>query len=561
MQEQLPDFALDAVNLEQALALHQQGRLVEAQAAYHEILRLSPGDCDALHMLGVVALQNGRAQEACDWIGKALAVNPDLAAAYSNLGLALYALQRPAEALAYYARALRLQPDYAEAYHNQGVALQALKRLEDAAASYAQALLLKPDYAEALNNQGLALQDLNRLEESLASFDKALLLRPGDAEVLNNRGNVLQDLGRPEESLASYDRAVQLLPNYVEAFNNRGNALRSLGRTAEAMLDYDMAVRLRPSFGDVRLNRSLCLLGMGDFEWGLEEYEWRWESGQFGGPRRVLAQPLWLGQMPLGGKTLLLHAEQGLGDTLQFCRYAKLAAEQGATVLLEVQAELKQLLAGVEGAAQVFARGEALPAFDCHCPLLSLPLAFGTRLDTIPAQAAYLKADPIRSNVWHGRLGGQGLPKIGLAWSGSTYHINDRRRSIPLADLVKLVSRRARFVSLQKEVRSSDQPALAACPGILHYGQELRDFTETAALVANLDLVISVDTAVAHLAAALGKPVWLLVAFSFDWRWLYGCGDSPWYPTMRLFRQSNYDDWGSVIAKVRQALEDAQLTA
>ena len=575
-----------------ALALHGQGRLAEAQALYQEILRDRPGHFGALHMLGVIALQSGNSQRGVELIGQALALDPLQADAHSNLGNGWLALGRPQEALACYEQALRLAPDSLDALNNRGNALRALARPQEALASYAEALRLRPghadvianrgnalldldraeealacyeealrlrpDFADALNNRGIALRDLKRPQEALASYDRALRLRPDYAEALSNRGNLLLDLRRPQDALASFDLALRLKPDYGEALYNRGNALQALLRHEAALDSYAQALRLKPDYAEAHWNRSLSRLVLGDYERGFAEYEWRWKKKSPNPPPGPFKQPLWLGGEPLAGKTILLHAEQGLGDTLQFCRYVKQVAALGAEVVLEVQAALLPLLAGLAGAGRVVRRGEPLPAFDCHCPLLSLPLAFATRLDNIPAEAAYLQADPERAAAWRARLGGEsGQPRIGLAWSGNPEHHNDHNRSIPLAEFARLAAGPGQFVSLQKQVREADLAALRERPDILHFGDELGDFADTAALVAHLDLVVAVDTSVAHLAAALGKPVWLLLPFNPDWRWLLGRDDSPWYPGMRLFRQAGLGDWGGVIDRVKAAL-DAQ---
>jgi tetratricopeptide (TPR) repeat protein len=504
----------------QALDLHQQGRLAEAQALYREVLRHAPGHFDALHMLGVATLQAGETRQGIALIGQALALEPNHADAHSNLGNGWLDLGRPEEALACYERALALNPDHADALNNRGNALQALKRPAEALASYEQALRLKPAQADTLANCGNALLDLDRPGDALACYDQALALNPGHADALINRGNALQGLTRHGEALDSYARALALRPDYAEAHWNEG----------------------------------LSRLVLGDFERGWAKYEWRWKKKTTVSPLRDFAQPLWLGRESLQGKTVLLHAEQGHGDTIQFCRYARHVAARGAAVLLEVQAGLKPLLAGLEGVGRVLAKGEALPDFDCHCPLLSLPLAFGTRLETIPADIPYLSADPARAALWQARLGPKTRPRVGLAWSGNSAHVNDRNRSVPLAEFARRLGGQAQWVSLQKQVREGDWEALQARRDIAHYGEALGDFADTAALLVNLDLVIAVDTAVAHLAGALGKPVWLLLPFNPDWRWLLGREDSPWYPSLRLFRQSAPGDWDGVLARVADAL-------
>jgi len=547
-----PDCAEAHYN--RAAVLQALDRPQEALAGYERALAIKPDYAEARLNCGIALHALGRLEEALASFDHVLAVKPGYAVAHYNRAIVLQALGRLEDALAGYAQAVRLKPDYAAAFNAQGQVLQTLKRPEEALASYGQAVRIDPGYAEAFNNQGNALQDLRRWEEALACYDQALRLKPGYAEALHNRGAALQHLDRPQEAVACYDQALRLKPGYAEAHCNRGAALQELGQAQAALASYAQALRLKPGYADAHFNESLARLLTGDFARGWEEYEWRWRAAAFPSPRRDIPQPLWLGQEPLQGKTILLHAEQGLGDTIQFCRYAKRVAEQGATVWLEVPAPLKALLTTLEGVGGIVAAGEPLPAFDYHCPLMSLPLACRTTLANIPAAASYLRADPGLAKRWQARLGGAALPRIGLVWSGGTAFKNDRNRSIPLSQFSKLPTPQAQFASLQKELREADRAELERHPEIAHYGDELFDFAETAALIANLDLVVAVDTAVAHLAAALGKPVWLLLPFCPDWRWLLDRDDSPWYPTVRLFRQDTPGDWDGVIARVADAL-------
>ena len=346
-----------------------------------------------------------------------------------------------------------------------------------------------------------------------------------------------------------------LRPDHAEAYYNRGIALQSMLRLPEALESYRRAVALRPDYALAHWNESLCRLLMGDFEGGWREYEWRREVREFAPQYHDFPRPLWLGEQEVAGRTILLHAEQGFGDTLQFCRYASLLAARGARVILEVQPPLKSLLTRLSGPAMVLAQGEPLPEFDLHCPLMSLPLACGTTLDTVPAAERYLTADPERVAACSARLGNTARPRVGLVWSGNPAHGNDYARSIALVDLLgSLDGAGVTFVSLQKDVRSHDRATLAARADILHCGEELRDFDDTAAWIEAMDLVISVDTSVAHLAGALGKPVWVLLPYAPDWRWLLEREDSPWYPTARLFRQPRSGDWDGVLLAVACAL-------
>lgn len=508
-------------NLESGLAHHRAGRLAEAERHYRKALQADPDQPDALHLLGLIAHQSGKNELAAQLIARALEIKPANPEALVNLGNAQQALERRDEALASYDGALALRPDYAMAWSNRATVLQALKRYDEALASYDKALAIKPGYAEALRNRGVALHELRRYDEALASYDEALASKPDYVEALSNRGLTLQALKRHDEALASYGKALAIDPMLAEAHANEG----------------------------------LLRLLLGDFEQGWKQYQWRWKGAFFSSASsRSFPQPLWLGKQDIKGKTLLVHAEQGLGDTLQLARYAPVLAERGATVVLEVPPALEALLANSFPACRVLGEGAPLPDFDLHCPFLSLPLAFDTRLDSIPAQVPYLAPPAAAIGKWRDRLGPGGAPKIGIVWSGRSSHANDANRSIALSSLVPLRGSGARLVSLQNEVRAGDASVLAANPEILHFGAELEDFSDTAALVSLLDLVVSVDTSVAHLAGALGKPVWILLPFAPDWRWLLDRDDSPWYPTARLFRQPRIGDWDSVIDRVAREL-------
>jgi hypothetical protein len=406
---------------------------------------------------------------------------------------------------------------------------------------------------EAHSNRGNALRDLGRSREALASFEQALSIKPGNVGALNNRGIALRNLGRHAEALASYDQALSYEPDYVDALCNRGNILQHLRRYEEALDSYARALLVDPGHAPTHWNESQCRLLLGDFTRGWSKYEWRWKTEQ-ATQIRNFAQPLWLGRESLAGKTILLHAEQGFGDTLQFCRYAALVSANGARVVLEVQPALKGLLGGLAGVDCIVARGEALPEFDFQCPLLSLPLAFNTMPDTIPAAAEYIQSDPALRNRWGGRLGKAQGPRIGLVWGGSGGLRNDQRRSLALAELADLDFGDAQLVCLQKEIDPRDQPALDRRGDIVFLGNELADFADTAALVDLMDLVITVDTAVAHLAGAMGKEVWILLPHAPTWRWLLERQDSPWYPSARLFRATGRDDFASAVRQVDAAM-------
>jgi tetratricopeptide (TPR) repeat protein len=571
-------------------ALQQLKRFDEALASYGRALALRPDHAEVLNNCGVTLQELRRLDEALASYDRALALRPDYAEAHYNRGNALRELKRPNEALVSYDRALAVQPDHVEALCNRGNVMLDLKRFEEALFSYDRALAARPDYAEALFNRGMALRELKRPDEALASYDRALAARPDHAEAFYNRGVMLRELKRPDEALASYDQALALKPDYFDALNNRGVALHELKRFDEALASYDRAIAVRPdyvpaisnrgvtlhelkrldealacyddalalnpAYVEGHFNKALLRLLKGDFDIGWREYEWRrWKEENLTLCKRDFAQPLWLGQTTIEGKTIRLHAEQGFGDTVQFCRYVPLVAARGARVLLEVPPQLKDLMASLAGVGEVISTQNELPDFDLHCPLLSLPLALGTRLESIPAQVPYLSAPPKSMINWASAVEPRRSLRIGLVWSGSSGHKGDAIRSINLRSLLPLLDVGAEFVSLQKDVRADDATVLQERSDLMHLGDKLNTFADTAAVIANLDLVISVDTSVAHLAGALAKPVWILLPFLPDFRWLLDREDSPWYPTARLFRQQAAGDWSSVVSRVVRELE------
>lgn len=540
--------------LNEALALHQRGQLSQAQGLYEEILNTYPKQADCLHLLGVIAYQTRNHQRGLELISKAIALSPNDASFYSNQGLVLKELNLLDAAISSFDKAIALQPGYAEAYNNRGNVLKELKRLEDAIASYDQAIALKENNAEAYNNRGVTLQEMKRWDAAIESFGLAIASRADFAEAYSNRGIVFKELNQPERAIECYDKAIALKPGYAEAHSNRGNALKELKLLDAALSSYDHAIALKPDYAEAHWNKSLALLLGGELKKGWQEYEWRWQYDSFTSPRRKFAQPLWLGKESLIGKSILIHCEQGLGDTIQFCRYAARVAELGARVVMEVPGILAGLLKGLEGVDEWVVTGNDLPDFDFHCPLLSLPLAFATTLDNIPSAQAYLQAEPEKIKQWKNHLGPETRPRVGLAWSGRPDHKNDHNRSITLENLLPYLPSGLDYFSLQKEVRDTDLATLERQNLVKHYGDSLTDFTDTAALCALMDIVLCVDTSVAHLAGALGKPTWILLPFRPDWRWLLDRSDCPWYPSVHLYRQTNSRDWLGVFKQVREQL-------
>ena len=548
----MPDLA--EVYAHRARVLCQLRRLDEALALCARALMRDSRDIEALNVRGNVHLETGRFADALTSYDQALAVEAGQPEVWNNRGIALLRLGRGDDSLASFDKALALAPGYFEAWSNRGNALLEMRRTAEALDSYDRSLAFRTDNAEAWNNRGNALRELGRFTESLASHGRALGLRPDWPEALANAANALCELDRYDEALAACEKALRLKPNYPEALNTQGNALLETNRIADALASFTAAQAQKPDYAVAHLNEGICRLLSGDLARGWEQYEWRWQGRN---PGRGFAQPQWNGKQSIAGKTILLHAEQGFGDTIQFARYARLVAERGATTVLEVQPSLKTLLAGLAGVGAIVARGESLPSFDLHCPLLSLPRAFATELDSIPAETSYLRPPAAALTKWQSRVGALAGTKVGLVWTGSKGHKNDHRRSIPLARLLApFTGTGVALVSLQKEIGAEDRALIARDGSLRHWGDDIADFADTAALVSLMDVVVTVDTSVAHLAGALGKPVWILLPFAPDWRWMLQREDSPWYPTARLFRQSSLGDWDGVIAAVARRLSE-----
>jgi tetratricopeptide (TPR) repeat protein len=501
----------------------EQGDLARAERLCAGILEHLPDDFDALHLLGMLHFQRRRLAESLRFLSAALKANPVSSEAMSNLGLAL---------------------------HTAG-------HYDEAISRYRSALQLVHDHPEFLYNLGNSYLELGRFDEAVSSYDAVLAGKPDHVGALVNRGNALLRLNAPLKALSSYDAARAMMPRHPQILTNRGHSLRRLDQPMEALAEFKAALAAAPEFAEAHFEAAMTHLTLGDFEAGWKAYEWRWQTGAFARQRRSFPAPLWLGDRPVAGKTILLHAEQGFGDTIQFIRYAPLLTKLGANVICEVQPELQPLLSQLDG-VRVVAAGEILPAFDLHCPLLSLPLAFKTQLNTIPASTPYLTAPAERRDRWQTRLPAA-RSRAGFVWSGSSTHKNDANRSLPLAQLAPLFETAGlQCVSLQSELRGADRDMLRDLPNLVHLGDELGDFADTAAIISLLDVVVSVDTAVAHLAGALGKPVLILLPRAADFRWMRERADTPWYPTARLLRQPAFGDWDSVIGRMRDELRPFQ---
>ena len=537
----------------EAVALHRQGRLRDAEKIYTRVLKAAPDHFDALNLLGTVKWRLGRIGEAHRLFTAALKIRTDVPQVWSNLGQVLQILKRPKEALECHDKAYALAPDNVDILNSRANTLLSLGRPEDALDQFREVLARAPDHGEAHLNSGIAHAALGSMEDAIAEYDRALSLDPGHPVAHYNRGVALYELGRYADAVDAHDNALATAPGHPGAWLNRGRALAALKRLDDALASYDKAKAIEKDNPDIHFMESLALLMVGDYRHGFEKYEARWRRS--GMPeQKSRGRPLWRGDYSLARKTVLLHAEQGLGDTIQFSRYVPQLAASGANVVLEVQPELTSLMSRLEGVKVVIPHGALAPPYDVHCPLGSLPLALKTEPSNVPAPIPYLSADEARIAKWAARLGPR--PRIAIAWSGNASHLNDRNRSMPFAKLAPLFSSPARFISIQREVRAEDENVLAAEPRVTHIGGELNDFDDTAAVVALCDLVIAVDTAVVHLAGAMGRPVWVMVPFAPDWRWTLDGDSTPWYPTARLFRQTALGDWDSVINNVSAALRE-----
>ena len=600
-----------------ATLCHQTGRHGEAVDFFGQAVKLNPRAADLLANLGVVLLAAGRAKESLARCDEALALLPRHPALHDNRGNALRSLGQFEDALAAHDRAIELSPDFAEAHDNRGVALEHLGRFAEALEAHGRALALRPDSPRTLHNRAAVLLRLSRPRDALISLDRALALSPKFPEALHNRGVALLKLRRPAEALEAVDQALAIKPDYRQALRSRGMVLVELHRPEEALVaceallaSDDSALQVRAAAlmemnrpedaikeleqavsGDddpatVWTLRAQALHKLGQFDealscyrkalevepnnpvcqWNLSNIEltqgnlvdgWRWYEARWAMDGLVppVDRPPWLGEGKLTGKTILLHCEQGYGDTIQFSRYVPLLVAKGAKVILRVQPALRDLMSSLPGVSCVVDTDQPLPVSDLYCPVASLPLAMGTTLKSIPAEVPYLAADPDSMSRWSKKLGERTLPRVGFVVSGNPQHRNDRNRSMPLVLMEPLLQLNAEFVLVQQAIDERDRAILERHRELRFFGPELKSFSDTAALLSQIDLLISVDTSVAHLAGALGKTTWIMLPLTPDWRWLLNREDSPWYPTARLFRQMERGDWPWVVNGVRDALE------
>lgn len=567
------------------VALNELKQHDAALASFERALGLWPDFFEAHNNRGNAYREKSQFEEALACFDRAIELNPRFADAHSNRGIALQGLGRTEDAIESYGRALRWNPESAEAYHNRAITYFELERWELALKNSQQAIRLRPDYREAYSWLARTLLEMREYEAALKSFDVAVRLGLDTAELHERRSAVLLELKRFDEALRAIDRALAVedlpiaycsrgsiylhmeqyseaqacyeqalakAPDMAEAHQNLALVLGHDGQIEAALASFAKALAIDPDLHLARWNRALMRLRHGDLLEGWRDYEARWKTKtlEVYRERSDFAQPLWLGEAPLEGKTILLHSEQGIGDTLQMCRYVAEVAQLGARIVLRVQSALPAVLAGLPGVVAIVQKGDPLPAFDYHCPMMSLPLAFKTTVDTIPAAQGYLAPDPVRVAHWQARLGARSRPRVGVVWSGSAGHKGDRHRSIALADFATLVGADCEFIALQKEVRAADQAVLDGLPQLRFVGDQLHDMADTAALCSLMDLVITVDTSVAHLAGAIGKPTWILLQAEPDWRWMLERSDSPWYSSVTLYRQPAGASWQPVLEKV-----------
>jgi len=583
-----------AATLELATRHHQGGHLHEAEQLYHQVLQNDPENPAALHSLGIIAHQVGKHDTAVELIGKAITNNPQIPQYHNTLGLVFEVLGQFEEAVLAYNQAVSIKSDYAEAYHNMAIALQSQGRYIAAVDKCREAISLKGDYAEAYNTMAFSLEKQERYAEAIENYKQALQLKPDFAEAYNHLGFVLNNQGRSAEAIENYRCALQVDPNYAEVYSNLGialkdqeqfaeaiknfeqalridpdfaeayynlaNSLRDEGQCAEAIDNYKQAIRLKPDYGEAHWNMSLTHLLNGNFIEGWKGYKWRRNIDL-----KILIghhytdKPRWDGT-PFEGKRLLVHYEQGLGDNIQFVRYLPMIKARGGTVIFETLKPLIALLQDFPGADQIVENhpdGKPSVDFDVYTSLLDMPSIFGTTLETIPAEIPYIHAEPVKVKYWRNKLAGPYF-KVGIVWAGSPTHGNDRYRSCKLkcfAPLTKIDA--VCLYGLQKGKAAAQMDEMAGILSIVNISKEFDDLTDTAAAIENLDLVISVDTSVLHLAGAMGKPAWALLPYAPEWRWMLNRQDSPWYPTMKLFRQKEWGQWEPVFNQVAQELKIA----
>ena len=540
------------------VVLHELKRYEEALAHYDKALSLQSDYAIAWSNKGNTLSELGRFDEALEHHDKALSLRADNPKAFANKGITLHQMKRYEDAIGQYDLALDINPNDYKTILSKGFSLHCLKFYDRAIGQYEHALSLHPEFVEAWVNKASSLYELQRYEEAITHYDQALSLNPNDPKTWTDKASSLHELQHYEEAITHYDQALSLNPNDPKTWTNKGATLYELMLLPEAIAHYDKALSLQPDYYLAAWNKAMPILLQGDFENGLPLYETRWQVEKVShiAGRRFFDQQTWSGNESLQGKTILLYGEQGLGDFIQFCRYTKAVTDLGANVILETPEALADLLQGLDGVSQLVIKGQNLPHFDLCCPLLSLPAALKTNLLNIPTKHPYLKSNPNKVAEWNLKLGQKQKKRVGIAWSSLSGFSGDAKRSLALAQFVKaLPPEKYEYICLQKEIKELDKDFLAAHRDIRYFGDELKDFSDTAALVECMDLVISTCTSIPHLSAALGKETWLLLSKVPDWRWLLDRDDSPWYPAMKLYRQQVLGDWDGVLEMVKADLD------
>ncbi len=529
------------------------GRYTEAIATFDAAIRIQPDSVSLYYNRGLAAQQLGAGEAALADYARTLSLQPDHLGALNNRSAILKSLGRYPEALEALDRLLAVAPSNSDGVYNRGLVLEALGRDDDAMACFDRAIELRPTWASPYTNKGALLLRQARFGEALTYSERALALVPHDLASLKNRAHALAGLQKPDDAFVAYDRACDLYPDDADAFFSRAATLAKAGRYRDALDDYGRAATLDPNLAEAHFNEALIRLLLGDYTAGWEKYEWRWQT-KHGLRLPEIPQIRWTGQSDAREKTLLVYHEQGFGDALQVARFLPLVRRQVGRLVVEVRAPLKPVFAEIPEIDEVVVRGEALPAFDVYSPLMSVPRVLGVTVDAIPGEP-YLRASAQKIAAWRDRLGSVRRPRVGLVWAGSPTNLEGKTRSLRLEALSPLLALQTiEFISLQKELRDGDREFIAARDDLRHFGDALDDFADTAAILAQLDLVITIDTAVAHLAGALGRPTWVLLEHDPAWQWMLDREDSPWYPTARLFRQSSRGDWAGVIQTVRDRL-------
>jgi tetratricopeptide (TPR) repeat protein len=543
--------------LQEAIDHHRAGRLDQAESLYRAAVAHNANDVRALHLLGTLLIQRRQPALAVSPLRHAAQLAPQSPDAHFALADALRMNGDAAGADPEYRKSIAIRPLFPPAHNGLGLALVQQNKLQSAVMAWERAIQLKPDYAEAHANLGAALAQLKKPTEAATILRKAIALNPNFAPAHNNLANVLDELEDSDGAVEHWTKALQLVPNYFDALVNLGKTVQRRGEHDRAMALLNNAVTLRPNDPDARFLRGMALLLKGNFTEGFADSAWRMQCKELNIDPRNFIEPPWDGT-PQPDKTILLRAEQGFGDVFQFIRYAPMVRQRCKQIVLECQAELAELMRAVKGIDVVVVRNQGLPPFDFHAPLLDLPRLLGTTLTTIPAEVPYLSADPARVEKWAQIIATDPPGKrIGLLWSGTPHHGNDRNRSITLRQLDPLAGiKGVSFMTLQKGAAATQVSDSTLKLRLVDHTPRLTDFGETAALMQHLDLIVTVDTSVAHLAGAMARPVWVLLPFAPDWRWMLDRSDSPWYPTMRLFRQPQPGQWDPVIRAVGSAFSE-----